>query len=104
MAVCDMCSKTILHCFVADEELGTGYADSKLSAYVDKYGSEEDKQEVFDDYNFVTLMLIQGTLAFCHLSGINGAVTFTICPVLITILMHIVYAVLSAIAVANASP
>lgn len=42
MSVFDMCSKTILHCFVADEELGTGYADAKLSEYVDKYGSDED--------------------------------------------------------------
>jgi len=42
MAVFDMCTKTILHCFVADEEMGTGYADDKLTAYVDKHGSEED--------------------------------------------------------------
>ena len=42
MAVFDMCTKTILHCFIADEEMGTGFADNKLTEYVDKHGSDED--------------------------------------------------------------
>jgi choline transporter-like protein 2/4/5 len=46
MAIFDTCATTVLHCFIADEEMfgddpGGRYAEEKLVAFVDKHGSEE---------------------------------------------------------------
>ncbi|CAB9501539.1 expressed unknown protein [Seminavis robusta] len=64
----------------------------------DKYGTEEDRKALMlDGYDLGALIAIYSAVIVCHLCGILGAVTFTICPILITILMNIAYAVLAGL-------
>ncbi|CAB9523640.1 expressed unknown protein [Seminavis robusta] len=64
----------------------------------DKYGTEEDKKALMlENYDFGALIAIYSAVIICHLSAIIGAITFTICPILITILMNITYAVIAGL-------
>ncbi|CAB9515506.1 expressed unknown protein [Seminavis robusta] len=63
----------------------------------DKYGTEDDKKLLLDSYSFGALIAIYSAVIIAHLSGIIGALTFTICPILITIIMDISYAVLAGL-------
>ncbi|CAB9528212.1 expressed unknown protein [Seminavis robusta] len=64
----------------------------------DKYGTEEDKKLLMlENYDFGALIAIYSAVIIAHLSGIIGSLTFTICPILITIGMNITYAVLSGL-------
>ncbi|CAB9517867.1 expressed unknown protein [Seminavis robusta] len=64
----------------------------------DKYGTEDDKQLLMlENYDFGAFVAIYSAVIIAHFSGIMGALTFTICPILITILMNIAYAVLSGL-------
>ncbi|CAB9503645.1 expressed unknown protein [Seminavis robusta] len=77
--------------------VGLGIAGLLTVILVDKYGDKEEQKVFLNGYDIWALIAIQAAVCVGHFSGLMGAVNFSICPVTITILMEIAYAVLSGL-------
>lgn len=69
-----------------------------VTILVEKYADKDDEElaVLLDGFDFWALIVIQVVAVICYFSGLVGALRFSICPVLITILWEITYGALCA--------
>ena len=92
--LCDMRRAVIILNIIG---LGFGIVALIAVILIERYNKSGDTQFVLESYDFWTLVGIQISVILAHVCGIMGAVSFSICPILITILVELVYAILSAL-------
>ncbi|CAB9506135.1 expressed unknown protein [Seminavis robusta] len=100
--ICDMRRAVI----ILDSLGALGSVIALLVAVIlyDQYGIQEEGKEeerivmwVDGSYNIWTLCCIHILVIYSHLSGIIGAVTFRICPLVIAMLIEIGYGILAGL-------